>query len=385
MPMRYSELVGVTPPLGKHIEYNLASAERANFVRENCPRGINERELNRVFKKDIYVDSIVERLNDAIIYFIYNNEGRGDELYYFECNGKLFHGEKIWSTYHPFLNELKYIQASERITEPCWFVGSRNNYTHQLIDFIPNLIHRYDPESYTPNQKCANIFGKQNQILDSLKEIPLIKEGLSGNNIYLHDHGDAINIGKWNIKCIEFSNLYLVKHLSIFKAFDHVRTAMKSLKKTSSELGSTEANTTNSIVYLSRNDNRVENQEEIEQHLITNWNATIMKDLHKKSYTQKRDLLKEFEHVILPPGSDNINAFCFSNKKTRLMQLVASQTSSLLENPFNSFAGLRYMLPFLHRNVLINSDMPNRMNGLYSGTWSLETLDQALKSSEQAN
>ncbi len=368
-------LVSSTTPLGYYIDYEIAPHSRLDYIQRWTPDGINFLDLAKVFKRDIILDSLVERISNVNVYYIETMHGRGDELYYFSCNNYLFHGEKIWSHYHPFLTHLPSISPTAEVVDSSWFVGSRNNYTHQLIDFLPNLIYRATKGPGYPGASCVNVFGKTNNILASVSEISILKRELNRPKLFLEELGHPVKHGPWRIRCIKFRDMFLVRHLSIFKAFSLVKEAF-DLKK----LGTHSKNyhVKNSTLYLSRADNRVLNQELIEAYLLSHFEATIMKDMHAHSFAQKKDVLSSFDRIIMPPGSDNINALCFSDATSILFQMIPVPTNELLASPFTSYAGLRYLIPFLHRLVFIPGE-PMALSGeSNSGTWDLNSFKYAL-------
>ena len=129
-------IVDVLRPLGEIIEFTLAPRTRNEFITKYATDELTSEELRKHYKKDIVLEQIVEKLEEGDIFYIESREGKKDELYYFYCNGNYFHGDKIWSKYHPFAKHLDKIPVSDYIEEKCWFVGTRDNYTHQIVDFL---------------------------------------------------------------------------------------------------------------------------------------------------------------------------------------------------------------------------------------------------------
>jgi hypothetical protein len=303
--------------------------------------------------------------------------GRGDELYYFACNNHFFHGEKIWSRYHPFFSALHSITPTAEVVESSWFVGSRNNYTHQLIDFLPNLIYRAEKTTCL-EPSAPNIFGKTNSIIESFFKLPYVKKEPNAPMLFLEKLGKPVALGPWQIRCIKFRDLFLVRHLSIFKAFSLVQSVFNMSFAPNDARSETKRLST---LYLSRKDSRVLNQEEIESHLYHNYQAEIISNMSKLSFADKSTRLLLFDRIVMPPGSDNINALCFSNPTSLLIQMIPVLTSSLLESPFTSYAGLRYLLPYLHRIAFISSVEAKKTTDINSGTWELRAFDNLLMTS----
>jgi len=364
-------LVSASTPLGDYVSYENAHNSRLDYVKRCSPVGIKSRDLARVFKRDITIDSIVERIANVNLYYVESVHGRDDELYYFACNSRLFHGEKIWSRYHPFISAFKDITPSAEVVDSSWFVGSRNNYTHQLIDFLPNLIYRTQNAKYL-DPAVPNIFGKTNSILESVREVSFFNRELDKPSIFLEDLGEPVAVGPWRVRCIKFRDLFLVRHLSIFKAFSLVQCAF-NLNSSDSDPCCVSMNP--SILYLSRSDTRVLNQEKIEAYLSLKYEAAIIKDMFRLSFASKARELSSYDRIVLPPGSDNINALCFSRPSSLLVQMIPVLTSELLDSPFTSHACLRYLLPFLHRIVFLPSIPAKKKTDINSGMWDLSALD----------
>ena len=369
-----SILIGPTTPLGEVIEYRAAPSSYHDYVRRNLPSDVSNREFCKTFKKDLTIEFAVEKLNNADIYFIEFNPGRDDELYYFRCGDKLFHGEKVWSDYHEFLWSFQHIAPSCWIEQPCWFAGTRNNYTHQLLDFLPNLLLREELNSSSDIMNRTNVFGKTNSIIESLKESPLVKNAYSQKKLFLEDLGATQTVGKFNIRCVRFRDLMIPKNISIFKAYALLSDAFQFTKNFG---GRAQIPTTNSIGFLSRDDGRIGNLAELEEHLKTSHGAQIINQLERRSYVEKALLLSSFETLVLPPGSDNINAFCFSDNATKLIQLSPIPFQKTLSSPFYSYAGIRIALPFLDR-ITIVPRIENESQELLKGNWCTREIDQAI-------
>ena len=80
----------------------------------------------------------------------------------------------------------------------------------------------------------------------------------------------------------------------------------------------------------------------------------------------------------MPPGSDNINALCFSDSSCMLYQMISTPINELLDSPFTSFAGFRYLLPFLHRLRLLPSIQAEQQTDVYSGVWDIRDIEKQL-------
>jgi hypothetical protein len=210
--------------------------------------------------------------------------------------------------------------------------------------------------------------------MDGLKESPTINKALSRKKIFLADQGIAHNLGSLSIRCIRFCDLAIPKHISIFKAYDLVSDAFRFTAKTGSP---SRVQPSNRSGFLNREDGRIENGAELENHLSTRYGTTIINSMSKLNYAQKAALLSPFQTLLLPPGSDNINAFCFAPKTTKLIQLTPIPNQDILSSPFYSYAGIRYALPFLDRIALVPS-IAVGSQGLNSGKWHTQDIDEAI-------
>lgn len=367
-------LVSSSTPLGECIIYENAPSSRLDYIKRWTPQGIKPRDLARAFKRDIAIESFLERIRNVNVFYVESMNGRGDELYYFACNNRFFHGEKIWSRYHPFFSILQSITPSAEVVESSWFVGSRNNYTHQLIDFLPNLIYRAK-QGINLDPSAPNVFGKTNNILESVCEVPYFNKELNSPRLFLKDLGEPVAFGPWQVRCIKFRELFLVRHLSIFKAFSLVQGA---LNLTIPDKDARYPKIRPSTLYLSRGDTRVLNQENIEAYLCRRYEATIIKDIFELSFADKARELSLHDRIVVPPGSDIINALCFSRPSSILVQMIPVLTKNLLESPFTSYACLRYLLPFLHRIFFLPSLQSDEKTDINSGAWDLMALENLL-------
>ena len=367
-------LIEATTPFGKVIEYSPAPSSYHDYVRTYVPSELSSKEFCRTFKKDLTLDLIVEKTTDTDVYFVEYEDTTHDELYYFNCSDKLFHGDKIWSQYHPFISAFRQIAPSCVIEQPCWFAGTRNNYTHQLLDFLPNLLLREELNASVDISSRVNIYGKSNKILESLKESSIINNAWSRKSISLANHGTAHNFGNVKIRCIKFRDLAIPKHISIFKAYDLLKNAFGFVNKSGKQDHSQSAT---KIGFLRRQDGRIENQADIETHLLLSHGARVIHSMAKLSYAEKFALLGCFKTLILPPGSDNINAFCFAPTDTKLIQLIPFPIQDFLSSPFYSYAGIRYALPFLSRITFVSS-VAKAAPGSINGTWSTRDIDEAI-------
>lgn len=369
-------IIDAISPLGRYIDYSISKRRRNKYLDQWAPKDISRQLIAKTFKKDIFIDCILEEIEDVTLYYLVSNEERGDELYYFSKGDRFFHGERVWSAYHSFVPALARLHPSCTIDEPCYFVGSRNNYTHQLVDFSPNLFYRIvmGDDIRIPSE-CVNIFGRPNQILEEILKHKTVAPYICshGGSLYLSDIGVTSILPGWSVKCIRFKRLYLIRHMSIFLAFHLVREFMCNPISPSNISSSRK-----SILFLERPDKRVANQDELVTYLRNKWHADSRKNIHQISYAQKQEIFSSYDLIILPPGSDNINGFCFSGLSCKFIQLSPVEASDLLRNPFLSYASMRYCLPFLHRTDFLPAKPKGQNGNLLSGSWETSRLESLI-------
>ena len=368
-------LVSQIPELGDTVHFLL---EDTTSLLDDClkhlPSSINKNSLLKVFKNDFCIESIIEKITCCDIFYITNNAGPGEELYYFLGNDRLFHGDLCWSRYHGFLSHLLDVPVHLRLKQPCWFVGSRNNYTHQLLDFFPNYQVFSEILLPTPPRSLSFLSGQANEIAQALLNCKTANISDAHNFCNIRELTDSSSqIGSWTVTRIQCTELYLAKHLSIFKRF----SLLSSLFTNYLPLPASARLTKPRIGYLRRSDQRISNQALIQSHLVRNWDAAIIDPLQSHSFKSKSEILSKFDVLIVPPGSENINAFLFARSDCKFVQLMSVSVQEMLSSPFTSYAGLRYQLPFLSRIAYV-AGMRNSATDINSGIWSTESLDFAL-------
>jgi hypothetical protein len=128
----------------------------------------------------------------------------------------------------------------------------------------------------------------------------------------------------------------------------------------------------NRAIFLARSDQRILIQDQLSHDLSRYYPVTIAKDLSALSLKEKYQYLSNFRTFILPPGSEDINAFCLADSSSYFIQMIPREFTSLLKSPFYSFAALRYNLSFLHRTAFWrpSSDGPS----INSANWSLRNI-----------
>ena len=369
-------IVGPTRIIGKRVDFSLGPSNRIEYISKFLPSEIQLNKTLKLFKKDIFLDSIVERIDNAKLYYIQLGHSNFDELYYIEANGVLFHGEKVWSDYHPFISQFANLRVNKVIEGQHWFIGSKNNFTHQLVDLFPNYLINKEILS-TAISNCSWVFGCRNNILEQIKDsmdtISCIIDNL--NSTYISDTAPSYSAPGLRIYCNQFEQLYLVKHISIFKAYEllqkHVTPKAKALEcKYSNQKEMT-------IGMMARSDERITNQDQICSIISEKFHGKIIKDIAKHEYNDRVKILSGINQLILPPGSDNINGFCFAPKETTFIQMIGCKKNELLSSPFYSLAGLRYLLPFLHRTSFWELSY-KEAGSLHSGYWDPQALRNLL-------
>ena len=228
------------------------------------------------------------------MFSIRNKFGRGDELYYFSNGSVLFHDEIIWSSYHPFAQKLQALPINVQIDSPSWFVGSRNNYTHQLVDFYPKLLFYFEYAHEFTSIPLRLIFGSKNNILQSLIGATCLTSSQQELALYLDSYEEqASHIGHWEIVRLRFNDLYLVKHLSVFNSFNLISKYLVSSHSYDDDIKYKK------IAYLSRDDGRVANNNSIVSYMKKCWDAEIL--FSTKCRLKKKDLFSRFHLFVLLP------------------------------------------------------------------------------------
>jgi len=364
-------IVGPTEGMGERINYSLAKDNRIDYVRKWLPAMLASKQVIKLFKKDLIIDSIVERIVNVKIYYIRLGSQKIDELYYFNADKKTFHGEKVWSRMHYFFDILPQIRVSQTFEHTHWFIGSRNNFTHQLVDFFPNYLMAKN----MGQENIRWIIGQENKILDLLQTKGEIN---NTNTTILIDMPESYNRNGIKIHCSHFKELYLVRHLSIFKAFKLLRKENNRKLNIKSQQDSKVK--IRKIGIFAREDNRIHNQREIHKALSDNFNAKIIENISSLSIAERINILKDFTILILPPGSDNINGLCFSSINTQFIQMISCKQRELTSNPYYSYACLRYLLPFLDRTSFWEASKKDN-NNLHAGYWEPDDLHSIIQAS----
>ena len=366
-----SIIVGPAAQFGETVAWKLPNDERKKFLRRNLPKNLGYDNVLTTFKEDFEIDYSIDKLQEVDIFYITQP---GEELYYFRVGNRLFHGNKVWSKWHSFIPFLNDLRPSKWIGEPSFFVGSRPNYTHQTIDFLPNLLLKSKLQGITPKE-TINIIGKKNQILEQY--IKFIKETTNRHPQFtqladFEDLNNSRSFGGWQIKCITFRELYLVRHLSIFTAFNLLHEMFRMPIENTLQKDEQYQNYNKRTIFLSRNDDRILNQKQLCETLSSKYSVEISNDLTSLSVTEKFEYLSIYGTLILPPGSESINAFCFSDNDSHLIQMIPRKLVEILDTPFHSLAGFRYYLPFLNRISFWEPDSFGP--GINSGRWSLRNI-----------
>ena len=330
-----STVIDIYKQLGGLISFELADTKREEFVAIHTPKELKFMSLLNCFKKDIIINHIVEHIKQADIFYIENNNGRSDELYYLCVNNCLYHGEKVWSQYHPFITKIKEIPVTESISESCWFIGTRPNYTHQVLDFLPNLLLLARNKENWGAKNDALVIGKNNSILESCKEFSSVINEFSARRVYkMSELGEAITMDHWKIRRIRFKNLKYVRFLSIFESSKLLEQEAEGIRNNINDaiIGNPKEK---ELIYLQRNDNRVLNQSSIQRMLVDEFESDCIGNLDRLSFYEKIRLLSSYKKILMPPGSENINGLCFGNKEAKLFQMINCRVEDYIVNPFN--------------------------------------------------
>jgi len=371
-------IVGPIHPLGTSCVFELAPPSYYTDFLRHSPPGVLSSGLREVLKKDFVLDLSIDQLTDVTVYYVQLEGVRRDELVYFKSGDTYYHSESAWSQWHSFKALLPQIKSTAFISSTAWFAGTNPNYTHQTVDFFPNLLlkHRYQDDLSV--QSASPVFGSPNPILSDLLRFGSIQSSLpsdiSSNSIYLSDLGSPSCFPGLSIRAVTFKTLYLVKHISIYRVFKMLSDFFVSSSPSLQPLASYQ-NSLPVCGYFVRDDNRVSNCCQIQQELVRYASADILRNLHLESFESKIRLISRYSTLVLPPGSDNINAFLFSSSSCRFVQLIAHSLISSHRSPFHSFALMRYLLPFLSRTTFVEADSRSDLLG---GNWPTAQILSAL-------
>ena len=269
---------------------------------------------------------------------------------------------------------------TETIEDMAWFIGTRNNYTHQLVDFLPNLLLRAQEKKRLGKEDTAIIIGQDNKILDACREIPLVKEELANQKVIkLAEIGCPTDLGYVKVRRIRFKYLVYVRFMSIFKSFELIENSFSQMKVEVDNIIGEEECRGSRILYLQRDDERIVNQANIVDLITKKLGGNIAEKLYKLTFEEKIKYLRNYNKILMPPGSDNINGLCFSNKNACLYQMINCDIKNILDNPFYSFAGMRYLLPFLDRVKFIPAVNNREVKVMGRGTWLISDLELSLQ------
>ena len=112
--------------------------------------------------------------------------------------------------------------------------------------------------------------------------------------LYLDSYEEqASHIGHWEIVRLRFNDLYLVKHLSVFKSFNLISKYLVSSHWHDDDMKYQK------IAYLSREDGRVGNNNSIISYMKKCWDAEILNSLHEISFEEKSSLFSRFHLFVL--------------------------------------------------------------------------------------
>lgn len=313
-------------------------------------------ELTRLFSKDIAVDHLLLEIQDVTVAEIIIDTGRHsykntspklDQIYYFCWDNQISClGEAFWTSYHSFYPAIERIIADCNVSrlpfyESAFFIGSRDNFTHSLMDYLPAFLFA---EEHGFVDKIPLYFG-----LSSEMELDMRSYFSKGNNTEKDTHGlefceIALN-SNIRVRLTHFKKLYTLRHMSIYKVYSYLKSSLSS--RTSSLRNFAEKRST---VFLARdNPDRVINQEVIQKEM-SDRGADILKSLYNVRLDERGRLLGSYSTIICPPGSDNVNALLFGANNARIIQMLAPpDLNNKLQVRLFTYSALRYMLPAMDR------------------------------------
>lgn len=329
-------------------------------------------ELTRVFRKDIVFDHLLLEIQDVTVAEIIidcgshsysNHSPKVDQVYYFCWDNQISClGETFWTSYHPFYPDVKRIIANCNVNklpfyETAFFIGSRDNFTHSLMDYLPAFLFA---EEHGFAHKIPLYFGLSSKMEQDMRSY-LSNGTETGKFQGLEFYELAIN-SSIRVRLTHFKKLYALRHMSIYKVYSYLKSLQPAWSSSLRDFAKKD-----STVFLAReNPDRIINQDLIQKEM-SDRGADILKGLYGVSLSERRQLLGNYSTIICPPGSDNINALVFGPDNAQIIQMFAPpDLNNKLQVRLFAYSGLRYILPALDR---IDFWMANKTVSTNTGIW----------------
>lgn len=324
-------------------------------------------------RKDIAIKYCMALLSNTCIVEIILNAGsqnytssipKIEQIYYFYHRGKLSTmGETFWLDYHWFYAPVKEFLAKFNfsglpINKQVAFVGGRDNFTHGCIDYAASVLWNFD----LGLTSMPYYFGTSTELQDYIfRELKINQNDLKADEV----ESTYIQLSeKISVRLTYVQNLFVMRHGSIYKTIELLRNRLQS------QLSFDDENLLSSgscqIALVRDNNDRVKNNSYCAS-LLGSHDFQLVSSIYKLSFHERLNLLRNCKDLVVPPGSDNVNAFLFSPESCNIvqMQCLPSLDSQYEMRLFNH-SGMRYCLPFLYR---FSFWIPDRKFSLNSGEW----------------
>ena len=328
----------------------------------------------KALKKDFTVEDCLCKFNDVIIVEVLINAGKQsydlsqsklEQIFYIYTTDRLLSlGELFWTDYHWFYGPVfKFLQSLDNkslpINDEALFIGGRDNFTHAFLDYGAGLTYA---KKYFNIDKIPVYVGVQSKIQCMAFE----SLGINSTNIY-QDRllSKEIQLDpSLSLKLTRVKSCYAFRHVSIFSLVNFAKKSLYDaipIAKNCAQLASKK-------IYLSRMSNdRVINQNQVNK-LMDLHGFFNLNNIHEFSIPDRMSMLNECTQIIVPPGSDNVNAILFSPDTCNVIQMLSiSPHQSLYETRLHHYSSLRYILPLFDR---IKFWLANEVHSNISGKWS---------------
>jgi hypothetical protein len=329
---------------------------------------------SRALKHDHSIDCIYQIFRDALVVEVTivniseNLAVANDQFFYIYSNGRLrCLGEEFWIEHHPWHSAILSFLASQSPNDRAKYPfyhdlilgGSRNNFTHMIVDHMPAYLL-----AIREGLSCHYPFytGKQcelfNDVTAPIRSRCTFAEVPSNPHLVIHISADS----ELHVKVTKASRLHCYSFVSIHRCFLLLQSYFASFSLTAKGCMAHEN------VYLRRATNdRVANGRDV---------ARMMADKGYEGFSgiscipifERLSYFQNVRSVVVPPGSDNLNALLFmpSANIFQMLSLPKMFAGRGFSRTF-LFSGIRYLLPRLARVSFWSS---SSFLGLNCGCWS---------------
>jgi hypothetical protein len=341
----------------------------------------------RCLKKDLSISHCLILLKDVIVIEVIMNAGShafGDnkkkieQVYYFKRRGEYTClGEVFWPSYHYFRSDVMRFVDSLRqneipLNDLAVFIGGRDNFTHAFMDYAPSALMI---EGLLPDTSIPLYTGVRSHVQD------LAYESMVGQHFFNNREGlKAITVklsDTLSVRLSRYNRLFAIRHLSIFTLTKMVRERIHSegYQNLVPEVDKYQR----TAIMRDTND-RILNQQDVLSQLVKS-GIHPYHGIHMLPIKKRIDLLKNAREIVVPPGSDNVNAILFTRDSCEILQMLCMPKHiNQLQRRLFYYSGVRYLLPVLSR---LKFWIASRSRDLLAGEW--ETIMRTNTISELLN